>query len=264
MSAENLSLLVCSACRRSGAGPADGVVEAGHAEVGDAVAAGDLVHRVELLLGGLESGFQPGDLAEPAFAAGLGDAGLEVVADLQQPGFLGRVRPKLRAPDTAVLMNAWGAEVPGADPKSDLPELEVVQELVPFVGGEVAVLFAGAQGASAGDEGPVVGDDVLGVDRGISHRGSEIGMSEDLGGDMRREAGAEGFGREEPPEIMRRELQWPVRGVGEPGDGQDAEEELAQGGAGYRPVFRAARALEQEGHRRTPGPLVGVVGGHQR
>ena len=63
------------------------------------MAASDLVHRVELLLGGLESGFQPGDLAEPAFAAGLGDAGLEVVADLQQPGLLGRVRPKLRASD---------------------------------------------------------------------------------------------------------------------------------------------------------------------
>ena len=124
------------------------------------MAASDLVHRVELLLGGLESGFQPGDLAEPAFAAGLGDAGLEVVADLQQPGLLGRVRPKLRASDATVLMNARGAEVPGTDPESNLAELEVVHELVPFVGGEVAVFFAGAQGAAAGDEGPVVGDDV--------------------------------------------------------------------------------------------------------
>lgn len=239
-------------------------MEAGHAEVSDAVAASDLVHRVKLLPGGLESGLQPGDLAEPACAAGLGDTGLEVVADLQQPGFLGRVRPKLRAPDTAVLMNALGPEVPGADPKSDLPELEVVQELVPLLRGEVAVLFAGAQAAPSGDEGPVVSDDVFGVDRGVSHRGSKIGMPEDLGGDVRRQARAEGFGREEPPEIMRGELQWPLRGVGEPGDSQDVEEELAQGGAGYRPAFGAARPLEQEGHRRTPGPLVGVVGGHQR
>ena len=114
------------------------------------MAASDLVHRVELLLGGLESGFQPGDLADPAFAAGLGDAGLEVVADLQQPGLLGRVRPKLRASDAAVLMNARGTEVPGADPESNLAELEVVQELVPFVGGEVAVFFAGTQGAAGG------------------------------------------------------------------------------------------------------------------
>ena len=110
-------------------------MEAGHAEVRDAVAVGDPVHSLEFLFGGLEGRFQAGDLAEPAFAPGFGDAGLEVVADLQQPGFLGRVRPKLRASDTAVLMNTRGAEVPGADSKGDLPEFEVVQELVPFFGG---------------------------------------------------------------------------------------------------------------------------------
>ena len=150
------------------------------------MAVGDPVHGLEFLFGGLEGRFQAGDLAEPAFAAGFGDAGLEVVADLQQPGLLGWVRPELRASDTAVLMNTRGAKVPGADPKSDLAEFEVVQELVPFFGGEVAVFFAGAQGAPAGNEGPVVGDDVFGVDRGVSHRGSEIGMAEDLGGDVRR------------------------------------------------------------------------------
>jgi hypothetical protein len=74
-------------------------VEAGHAEVRDAVAVGDPVHGLEFLFGGLEGRFQAGDLAEPAFAAGFGDAGLEVVADLQQPGLLGWVRPKLRASD---------------------------------------------------------------------------------------------------------------------------------------------------------------------
>lgn len=63
------------------------------------MAGGDLLHGLEFVVGGFEGGFQAGDLAEPAFAAGFGDAGLEVVADLQQPGFLGRVRPKLRAPD---------------------------------------------------------------------------------------------------------------------------------------------------------------------
>jgi hypothetical protein len=89
----------------------------------------------------------------------------------------------------------------------------VVQELVPFFGSEVAVFFAGAQGAAAGDEGPVVGDDVFGVGRGVSHRGSKIGMAEDLGRDVRWQAGAEGFGREQPAEIVRGELQWPVRGA---------------------------------------------------
>src|SRR5215475_8347520 len=129
--------------RGSGAGPSDGVVEAGHAQVRGSVSAGDLAHGLEFLFGGLQGGFQSGDLAEPALAAGLGDTGLEVVADLQQPRLLGRVRAKLRAPDTAVLMNARGAKVPGADPQGDLAELEVVQELVPLFRGKVAVLFAG-------------------------------------------------------------------------------------------------------------------------
>jgi len=61
--------------------------------VGHAVTAGDLFHDLEFLLGGFEGGFQAGDLSEPALAAGTGDAGLEVVADLRQPGFLDRVRP---------------------------------------------------------------------------------------------------------------------------------------------------------------------------
>jgi len=78
---------------RSGAGSADGVSGGGHAEVSDAVAGGDLLHGLEFLLGGFESGFQPCDLSEPALAAGFGDAGFEVVADLGQPGFLGGVRP---------------------------------------------------------------------------------------------------------------------------------------------------------------------------
>ena len=74
-------------------------MEAGHAEVRNPVAVGDPVHGLEFLVGGLEGRFQAGDLAEPAFAAGFGDAGLEVVTDLQQPGLLGWVRSELRAPD---------------------------------------------------------------------------------------------------------------------------------------------------------------------
>jgi hypothetical protein len=78
---------------RSCAGAPDGVAEGRHAEAGDAVAGGDLLHGLEFLLGGFEGGFQAGDLPEPALAAGLGNAGFEVVADLRQPGLLGRVRP---------------------------------------------------------------------------------------------------------------------------------------------------------------------------
>ncbi len=85
----------------------------GHAEARDAAAVGGSVHGLEFLFGGLEGRFQ-GDLAEPVFAAGFGDAGLEVVTDLLQPGFLGWVKPELRVPDAAVFMNT-GAEVPDTD-----------------------------------------------------------------------------------------------------------------------------------------------------
>ena len=39
------------------------------------------------------------------------------------------------------------------------------QELVPFANGEITVFFAGPLGPPAGDERPVVGDHVFGVDR---------------------------------------------------------------------------------------------------
>src|SRR5262249_35890738 len=146
--------------------------------------------------------FQAGDFAGPAFAAGFGDAGLEIVADLQQPGFLAGVRPQLRAPDTAVLMSARGSEVPGTDPERDLAELEMMQELVPLFGCEVAVFFSGSLSAAAGDEGPVVGYDVLGVYRGVAHGRAEIGMSEDFRGDVRRQPSAQGVSGEEPAEVV--------------------------------------------------------------
>jgi hypothetical protein len=60
--------------------PGHGVSEAWHAEVGGAVAVGDLAHGLESLFGCLEGELHPSDLAESAFAAGLGDARLEVVA----------------------------------------------------------------------------------------------------------------------------------------------------------------------------------------
>jgi hypothetical protein len=62
-------------------------------------------------------------------------------------------------------MRARRPEVAAAGPEGYLPQLEVGEELVPLGGGEIAVLFAGPLGAAAGDECPVVGDDVFGVDR---------------------------------------------------------------------------------------------------
>ena len=60
----------------------------------------------ELVLGAGEADLEALDLAEPAFAFGLGDAGVQVVADLLEPASLRGVRPQERAPDASVLMDA--------------------------------------------------------------------------------------------------------------------------------------------------------------
>src|SRR6476660_8361082 len=62
-------------------------------------------------------------------------------------------------------MRTWGSEVAAAAAKGDLPQLEVGQEFVPFLGAEVAVFLARPLGSAAGDEGPMMRDHVFGVDR---------------------------------------------------------------------------------------------------
>jgi hypothetical protein len=79
---------------------------------------------VQLLIGGGEGGFEPGDFAEPTLALCLSDAGLQVVANLDEAFPLGWVRPKLWASDAAMLMRARGAEVTSADTEGDLTQLE--------------------------------------------------------------------------------------------------------------------------------------------
>jgi hypothetical protein len=77
----------------SRAGAAGGVREAGDAELnGLGAAGGDLVHLSEFGAGAGEVDFQPFGLAEPAMGFGFGDAGDEVVTDLDQPFPGGRVR----------------------------------------------------------------------------------------------------------------------------------------------------------------------------
>jgi len=57
----------------------------------------DLVELGELLASAGEADLQAIDLAEPALLAGFGDAGVEVVADLDQPRALRRVGAQQRA-----------------------------------------------------------------------------------------------------------------------------------------------------------------------
>jgi hypothetical protein len=87
--------------------------------------AGAPVELGELVVGAGEADLEAFDLAEPAFAFGLGDAGDQVVADLGQAGPLGRVWPEHRAADAGVLMDAGRSERAGAGADGDLALLEV-------------------------------------------------------------------------------------------------------------------------------------------
>ena len=65
---------------RGGDGAAGNVGEAGYAEVDGGAPPGEIVELAEFLPGGGEADLQAVGLAEPAFALGFADAGLEVVA----------------------------------------------------------------------------------------------------------------------------------------------------------------------------------------
>ncbi|AXG80737.1 hypothetical protein DVK44_27065 [Streptomyces paludis] len=63
-------------------------------KINDAGAGGAPVKLGEFLLSSGEADLEPLDLAEPAFAFGLGDAGDQVVTDVDEPCLLGRIRPE--------------------------------------------------------------------------------------------------------------------------------------------------------------------------
>ena len=84
----------------------------GESEVGELVVAA-AVDLGEFVVGAGEADLEPFDLAEPAFAFGLGDAGGEVVADLGDAGPLGRVGPEHGASEQAC---SWTQGVANARP----------------------------------------------------------------------------------------------------------------------------------------------------
>ena len=89
------SMAVTGSFRAGRDGAARDVGECGHAEVdGLVLAAQGRVDLGELVLGAGEADLQPLDLAEPAFTLGLGDAVVQVGADLLEPAALGGVRPQ--------------------------------------------------------------------------------------------------------------------------------------------------------------------------
>jgi hypothetical protein len=75
------------------------------------LADGASVELGKLLLCTGEADLESFHLAEPAVAFGFGDARVKVVADLEEPGTLGRVGPERRAAN-AGFSGLWGRSVP--------------------------------------------------------------------------------------------------------------------------------------------------------
>src|SRR6266446_8040705 len=125
---------------------------------------GSPVDLGELVFGAGEADLESFGFAEPAFAAGFGDAGGDVVADLGDAVTLGGLWPVQGAPEAAVLVDARGGEGAAAGAGGDFAAFEVAEEFFPFGVGGGAVFLGGPQCPAAGEEGQVGLDGLVGVD----------------------------------------------------------------------------------------------------
>lgn len=114
------------------------------------------------------------DLAEPALALGLGDAGMQVVADLHQTVALVGVGPKHRAADAGVFVTTGGTERTPAGADGDLAPLEVAQEFGPLLVGWDAVFIGWPHGSSTGQEGQMGLDGLVGIDRLVAESDVDV------------------------------------------------------------------------------------------
>ncbi|MFE7070432.1 hypothetical protein ACFU96_10130 [Streptomyces sp. NPDC057620] len=112
---------------------------------------GQVPRRLELSVRCGERGFKASDFSSPTASVGFVDPGLKVGDDLFHSVLLFGVWPKGGATNARVFMDACRVVVPGADAERDLAELEVGDELVPLLRGEVAVFLARPELPAAGD-----------------------------------------------------------------------------------------------------------------
>lgn len=145
--------------------------------------------------------------------------------------------------------------VAAACPESNFPQLEMGEERIPLLGGDIAVLLAGPLGPAAGDERPMVRDHIFRVDRRVTHRCVHGRMPADLGSDVRWKSGADGIGDEDSPEVVGAPLQR-LAGGGDPGSLRRGDKALPDVAAGDGPVLGAETPLEQQ--RLDPRRAIGV------
>ena len=145
---------------------------------------------------------QAGDLAEPLHLAGFLEPFPGVDLDLDESWQLGGIGAEHGAADAGVLVLTGCPVGSVAGAQRDLAQAEVVPELGPFGVGGFAVLLARATGPALVHEAPVVTDHLLRIDRDIPLGGIEVEVSEEFRGDVDRQAAVDGFGGEDPAEVV--------------------------------------------------------------
>ena len=223
------------------------------------------VELCELVLGAGEADLESFDLAEPALAFGFGDAGDQVVADLEQAVPLGGVGPEEWASDAGVLVNATAAEGPSAGADGDFAAFEMAQEFLPFLVGGCPVFVGGTQVAAAGQERQMRLDGLVGVDGFVAHGDVDVAVPGDDLGDVGRQPVEDGVGDEEPSEVVGvKRSGWPVAGSVSPvaAMASSSMERIAEALMGA--VLAADAALEQQRQWWQPDAFVVVVGGDER
>lgn len=106
----------------------------------------------------------------------LGQALPEVDDDLVESALLGGVGLQEWAPQAGVFVCAGSSVAAATGTELDLAFGEVLVELLPFLRCGVAVLLARPELAASGEEGAVVPEHVLGIDRHAMLGGGQVFM----------------------------------------------------------------------------------------
>lgn len=162
----------------------------------------------------------------------FGDPRAEVADHLGEARALPGVHLKHGAADASEFMLARGLVGTPAGSQLDPAEQEVLLEVCPFLVGGLAVFLCGPGGPAAGQERLVVADQGV-LEHGKVVVGSpQVLVSEDFGGNVDGQPAGDGIGREDPPEVMGRVLDWLACGVEDSGPLDDACENAVDVGAG--------------------------------
>lgn len=121
---------------------------------------------------------------------------------------------------------------------------EVAEELVPLTVCGFAVLLGWSKCPPSGDVSAVVVDHVVVIDRDVGLGGRDRVMAKDLGGDVNGQAGCDGLGGEDPPEVVGAELGRCAVAVGDPRGGDQLVEQFDGVGGVDRDPACAPRPLE--------------------